>query len=492
MGPRLNAPAPPVFRALALALSWVLAVGATARTAPASDPPPTPAAPESTARAASDDSARAAARRLDEVMRRLAELERRLERLSAELPDSAARRDLERRVRRAEESARSAPELPPDVVSAGEFPGSIRVPGTDAAIKVGGRIRTVMAFTLDALGSTDRFLTNSIPVAGATAGDAKRTAFSANTSRLYLEMRTPSGTAQMRAYVEGDFYGRTGSGDSRTSFRLRHGYAQYRRLLVGQTWSTFSDPEADYEALDLEGMNGENVIRQAQARVKWQVDEDWSLAAAAETPEVSLAGGAGVNLVPDLVGRAFRSFPDSGHIQAAVVLRQIRGEPDSMPGAVRRVFGWGGSLSGVVPVRYRRISDRIIFQVNFGEGNARYINDLNSLGGQDAVFDPATGSLSALPAVGWFVDYEHRWLRWRRTQEMRLRSSLVWGYVNVRNVDFQPPDAYHRTGRYSINLVYSPIPRIDTGLEFIHGTRENKDGARRGASQLQLVSVYRF
>jgi len=32
------------------------------------------------------------------------------------------------------------PELPPNVVSAGDFPGSIRIPGTDAALKLGARI----------------------------------------------------------------------------------------------------------------------------------------------------------------------------------------------------------------------------------------------------------------------------------------------------------------------------------------------------------------
>jgi hypothetical protein len=68
------------------------------------------------------------------------------------------------------------------VVSAGAFPGSIRIPGTDAAIKFGGRIRTAAVFTLGPLGSEDRFLTNSIPVEGSPgAGKGPRTTFSANT-----------------------------------------------------------------------------------------------------------------------------------------------------------------------------------------------------------------------------------------------------------------------------------------------------------------------
>ena len=45
----------------------------------------------------------------------------------------------------------------------------------------------------------------------------------------------------MRAFIEGDFAG-SGSGNL---FRLRHAYGQWRKLTIGQTWSTFSDPEAE-------------------------------------------------------------------------------------------------------------------------------------------------------------------------------------------------------------------------------------------------------
>jgi hypothetical protein len=43
----------------------------------------------------------------------------------------------------------------------------------------------------------------------------------------------------MRAFIEGDF-----AGDGRL-FRLRHAYGQWKSLVIGQTWSTFADPEAE-------------------------------------------------------------------------------------------------------------------------------------------------------------------------------------------------------------------------------------------------------
>jgi hypothetical protein len=153
--------------------------------------------------------------------------------------------------------------------------------------------------------------------------------------------------------------------------------------------------------MDFEGVNGENVIRQAQVRYSAQVRSDLNVSGAAETPAVSLTGGQGVNVVPDFVGRAVWSLKKIGHLQGAVVLRKIRGEPDAPATGSETVHAWGASLSGVVPFYYFDLTDRFIFQVNGGVGNARYINDLNSLGGQDAVFDPATGKLAALPSTGW-------------------------------------------------------------------------------------------
>jgi hypothetical protein len=419
-------------------------------------------------------------------------LNRRLDEIQQAIPGAEEQKALEERLSAIQQAAEKVPELPPNIVSAGDFPGSMRIPGTDAAIKFGGRIRTAAVFTLDPLGSQDRFLTNSIPVlpTDEAAGNGRRTTFSANTSRFNFEMRTPTGAGQVRTFIEGDFFGSTNA-EMRTNFRLRHAYAQFHNFIIGQTWSTFSDPAANHQDLDFEGINGENVIRQAQIRYFFQAREDLSVAVAAETPAVSLTGGQGVNVVPDLVGRAVWTFKEIGHLQGAVVLRDIRGEPNPPATGSDSTFAWGASMSGVVPFHFLDLTDRFIFQVNFGEGIARYINDLSSLGGQDAVFD-TTGKLHALPAVGWYLDYEHQWKTWKKARAVKLRSSLIWSFVNVNNLGIQPPEAYHATNRLSVNLVLSPIERIDMGLEYIYGTRTNNDGQKCNASQFQAVAIFRF
>jgi hypothetical protein len=438
--------------------------------------------------------------KIDADAARLAALEQQLDLLKVQLqalqqqiPGAEEQAKIEERLKKIEAENSETPEIPPGVITAGDFPGSIRIPGTDAAIKFGGRIRAAAVFTLAPLGTDDKFQTNSIPVepTDAAAGEGARTNFSANTSRISFEMRTPVGKVQVRTYIEGDFYG-SNAVDANINFRLRHAYAQFKGFLVGQTWSTFADPANIPLDMDFEGINGECNVRQSQIRYTAQIRDDLSIAGALEDPAVSITGGEGVNVAPDAVFRTIWTFDKTGHIQSAVVLRDIRGEADAPSTAAGSVFGWGLELSGVVPIPLKKLEDRFVFQWNFGKGIARYINDLQSLGGQDAVFNPLDGSLHALPAVGFYLDYEHTWKRWKMTREMNLRTAVTWSFVDVHNLTFQTGSAYQQTNRYSVNIVFSPVERIDLGVEYLYGTRRNFDGHTGSADQIQLVGIFRF
>jgi hypothetical protein len=62
----------------------------------------------------------------------------------------------------------------------------------------------------------------------------------------------------------------------------------------------------------------------------------------------------------------------------------------------------------------------------------------------------------------------------------------------VDNLDVQAGDALRRTDRATLNLSWSPIPRIDLVGEFLWGRRINKDGQRGEARQIQLGPNCRF
>jgi hypothetical protein len=414
-------------------------------------------------------------------------------------PEPSVSAAIEERLAQVEQHVQKLPELTETRVTTGEFPGSLRIPGTDAALRIGGLVRMTGIRTLDALGIDDRFITSSIPIAGSeAAGKGDRSTYSARPSRFNLDLRTPTGVGAMRAFIEGDY---AGAGNS---FRLRHAYGQWRGLTFGQTWSTFSDPEAEPDGIDFEGLNAISLFRQAQVRWSHPLGETFSLAFAAENPapDISAADGTpvqGVNQVPDLLARlrwrpgeptkgqgpakGGGSLLSGSHVQLALLFRQIRGEHE--PNETLSTPGFGYHFSGRVHAPWRRDRNWFLFAAAGGRGIGRYITDLGSLGGQDAVFDPATNTLEALPVVSAYLGYEHWW-------SARVRSTATWGSVFVDNLDVQVGDSLHRTDRASINLSWSPIPRIDLVSEFLWGRRINKDGQRGEARQIQVGTNFRF
>ncbi len=381
------------------------------------------------------------------------------------------------------------PEMPAAIVSAGDFPGSIAIPGTEAAFKIGGQARMLLVHSFGPLGTDDRFVTSSIPVEGdQVAGEARRTNYSASPSRLNLDLRSRSPLGPVRTFMEADF---AGSGNT---MRLRHAFIQTpRRWMVGQTWSTFSDPEAEPLGIDFEGLNAISLFRQPQVRYTHSLRPSLDLALALEDPSPDLTGAQGVNLTPDAIVR-LRWEPErslvphllsrTAHVQAALLVRQLRGEPIDQPETTLSTGGVGGNISGVLVPRWDS-DDRLKFASNFGWGIGRYITDLGTLGGQDAIYDPGLNQLRALSVSSGYVGYERVW---RPT----FTSAITYGIVNVANLDIQPDDALRRTQRATINLTWTPTSQVDVVLEFLGGTRVNKDGRRGSSSQLQAGWTFRF
>jgi len=361
-----------------------------------------------------------------------------------------------------------------------ELPGFIRVPYTDASMKLGGYVKMSIVQSLDQVGSEDRFVVGTIPVTGEEAVAANEASLTTRQSRLNLDVRRRTERGPLRAFIEGDFAGAGGD-----TFRLRHAYGQFGQLLAGQTWSTFIDTDVVPEDLDFEGLNGRVIVRQPQLRYFPNIGRDLRLAVAIEDPSPDVTGGIGLTEIPDFVASIRRSRWDRLHLRSALLLRQIQAEPDDNAGVEETDTGWALSVSGYVPVPAWSERDKFMFQMNYGEGIGRYINDLASVGGQDAVFDPVTGELKALPAFGGYAAFEHWW-------SDKMRSTFVLGLTDVDNFDFQPDDAYKRTTRVTANLLYSPIPRLDLGGELLWGERENKDGMTGDAVQLQIAAKYIF
>jgi len=385
---------------------------------------------------------------------------------------------------------------PSNTVYDKNFPGAWYLPGTTAAMKIGGYVNLSFVHSFDPLVIPDRFIVGSIPAEGeSVSGAVEGTQVSAQQTRVNWEYREQTKPGEIRAFVEGDFQG------ADETFRLRHAFGQFRTVLAGKTWSTFMDVDSQPEEVDVEGINGQVLRRQSQIRWFPEFGENYNLKISLEDPATDINNAEAQKGPFDLVASLNR-MPlgplGRWNYRVGVVLRELRainsdsGSDGSLP--TESTVGWGITTGGRQPVTRWGEDDFILWQMTYGEGIGRYINDLSSVGGGDAVFDPA-GNLQALPVFSGYVSYMHRWpmKRWfLKTWPGILRSSLTFSYVDINNYEFQDDGAYDRTMRASINLMYNPTKHMQGGLEFLWGERKNKDGSKGRATQFQFAMRYIF
>jgi hypothetical protein len=359
------------------------------------------------------------------------------------------------------------------------FEGAWLLPGTHAALAIGGFVKTDVVYNFDPLQIADRFIVGSIPVGvDNTTGQEAQSSITADQSRLNIDLREATDYGVMRAFIEGDFAG------SNETFRLRHAFGQWRRVLAGKTWSTFVDPEASPEEIDFEGLNARINVRQSQMRVMPKFGEEYELQLAIEDPNPQIQNGTGITRNPDVVLAGRFSPRKHLHLKLSTLFREIRGQ--SLDSNVEKEYAWGSSLSGRYMTPRFDARDSVLFQLNYGKAIGRYVNDLSSIGNYDGIFNLDTGELELFTVTAGYVSAQHWW------NTAQLRSNFTFGAVELNNPDFLGDDAYKSTLRFSTNLIWSPIPSIDVGGEYLWGRRENQDGEHGDATQIQFAVRYLF
>jgi hypothetical protein len=380
-----------------------------------------------------------------------------------------------------------------------DFPGAWYLPGTTAAMKVGGYVNLSIVSSFNPMTIPDRFIVGSIPPEGQTLeGAVEGTSVTANQTRLNLEYREQTKLGEVRAFVEGDF-----RGDDDT-FRLRHAFGQFSAFLAGKTWSTLMDVDARPEEVDIEGMNGEVLLRHSQIRWSPEFGKNYQLKLALEDPETDVLNGDPQRGAFDLVA-SFSRMPlgplGRWNYRVGFVLRDLKANylpPDGggiIDPSADSTTGWGITTGGRQPVNWWGDgSDFLLWQLTYGKGVGHYINDLQSIGGGDAVFDPM-GELHALPVFAGHVSYQHLWpktLKFIKAWPGILRSNFNFGWVTIDTFEFQDDSDYSSTLRASANLIYNPTEHVTVGIEYLWGTRKNKDNSKGTATQLQFAARYTF
>jgi hypothetical protein len=280
-----------------------------------------------------------------------------------------------------------------------------------------------------------------------------------------------------RFFYQNDFFG---SGPGEFPYRIRHLYGQIYNVVVGMTFSVFEDPDVWPDTVDFEGPNAATFARRPLARYMLPLNERLQANFGIEQPgsevDTSIDPNArSVNHAPDIGANLRWEEAEVGHMQFAVIFRDL-----AVKGPIagsQSAFGWGLNWSNAFKV-YGKDSAQL--QLTYGEGIFRYCND--DFFNNDAAFD-SKGDLDPIPYFGAMLGYTHHW-------SDEWRSTATYGYVHLRNLASQGPDAYHVTHYASANIVWQIRKKFSLGLEALCGSRENNAERHGDVFRVQFGLLY--
>lgn len=328
----------------------------------------------------------------------------------------------------------------------------------------------------------DFYVPGATPVGG-DGGDAYLDSH-VKFSRLWFDASTQLDSGdKLGARFEMDFFGGALGNTAATNTygtTVRHAYLTWNNLLIGQTWSNFMDTAALIDSVDFVGPTDAVVfVRQPQIRYT-----RGPFSVSLENPETTVqpfGGGAreisGGNSVPDIIGR-YTGKGDWGHISVAGMARQLKYEP--VTGNTASTTGFAATVSGLVKLGE---NTDLRYQATGGEGFGRYIGLATVQ--QDAMAD-AQGNLDALGGWAAYAGLRHVFNPGLRGNLYYARSqwdndTALTGFGITRRVQ-----SAHA------NLIWSPVPKLDLGVEAIWGERTLESGADGDLIRLHTMARYTF
>jgi hypothetical protein len=348
-------------------------------------------------------------------------------------------------------------------------PGWWLIPKTNTQFKVGGYVKFDLIHDFNPIASPDFFDVSKIPTDGS---EGQSTHLHAKETRLYLDVRTPSRVGELRAYVEGDFYGSGGA------FRFRHAFVEIDgKWLAGQWWSNFMDEDIIPNTLDFEKPAAYAFARHAMLRYKFVLSEHAYLAFAVEEPSTNAQApaepGAFESPLPDFTAR-YRITRPWGHVQLPAFAGKLvyRFEVEGTD----EVGLFGGNVSGRLNLMDNK--DYLIYQAVYGKGAGRY------RGGLSAGLDE-NGKLEAPLETGITIGYGHRW-------STHFSSLLVYNTGSVDNTKGQPQNAINRADYVAANLLWHFTEKALAGVEYLWGLREDYNEMDGTANRIQFSVKYSF
>jgi hypothetical protein len=315
-------------------------------------------------------------------------------------------------------------------------------------------------------------------------------------TRLGVKTSSPTSLGEFKTQFDFDLFG-FGRDVGQTTIHLVNGFGQLGKFLAGQTPSAFMDTDVFPVTLDYWGPTSRIFFLNIQLRYTPVFTETERFAIALERPGATRDGDYSNSIdignvrphlpLPNLTAH-YRHSGSWGHVQVSGIAKCIQwkdisdSDPYDLGGGD---IGWGINVSTII-----RSGKRLRFKIQgeYGEGIQNYTADPSP----DVALQSNLGNAStpvkgkALPLWGFFTFSEIDWTA-------KLRSSVGYSMLIVKNTDLQLPDAY-RKGQYGLaNLRYYPADNILIGIEFQYGRRDNfSDGFHSTANKIQCTFKFSF
>ena len=369
-----------------------------------------------------------------------------------------------------------------DLIDA-SFPNSWPIFGSKARIAIGGYVK--LDYIQDFDGGYDRFQyeIQSVPVPG--DGRPEQSGYMnlhARESRLNIDVRrvTEKGMP-LQIFFELDFYN-LDRGPFNQTARLRHFYGVLGRLLIGRTWGTQSDLFAVPNTIDFAAGDAITGTRRAQVRFEDDLSKKLKYAVALEMLEFpgidapDSLGQASQNL-PLLAGRITKKTTSGGRMMLGASIFQLRWDGQGIiPNST--ALGWGFSFSGR---EYFGQKHYFRWMASYGQGwGSQIVATLGTTA--SAILDP-NGNLETMPAWNLGTGIA-----------LNLSPTLVTNLnVNWYAID---PSVYRDLNKMKsgesahLNLIWSPIKNVNTGVEFMILRRTNGDDSSGVGKRLQFMIKY--